>query len=75
MVDSPKGDMTEADITINGKSLSFGQAMTLRVAVGSFLMGLQDPDALGDDEHGRVMVRAYKARLGEIMQMLTEGVK
>ena len=75
MVDSQSGDMTEADVTINGKSLSFGQVMTLRVAIGSFLIGLQEPDALGDDESGRAMTKAYKARLAEIMNMLTEGAK
>ena len=75
MVESPHGEMTEADVTINGKSLSFGQVMTLRVAIGSFLIGLQESDALGDDENGRAMTKAYKARLAEIMNMLTEGAK
>lgn len=65
-----KTGFAEPDITINGTALTFAQAMTLRVAIGQFLMGLQEPDALGDDEHGLVMTKAYKARAGEIMQLM-----
>jgi hypothetical protein len=33
----------EADITINGVRLSFAESMTVRVALGSFLMHVSDP--------------------------------
>lgn len=37
MIDKTTG-WVEADITINGKTLSFAESMTLRVAITSFLM-------------------------------------
>ena len=61
---------TEADITINGKALSLGQSMALRVAASSFLMTLSEPDALGDDDDGRGIAKGYKARMTEVMSML-----
>lgn len=33
--------------------------MTLRVALASFVLELQQKDALGADEHGRGMVAGY----------------
>jgi len=62
--------MTEADVIINGKPLSFGQAMALRVACTTFHMDMADPEALGDDEHGRAMTAAYRQRLTEVLQLL-----
>ncbi len=66
---------TEADITINGKALSFGQSMALRVAASSFLMSLSEPDALGDDDNGRGIAKGYKARMAEIMSMFHKTEK
>lgn len=57
--------MTEADITINGKNLSVGQAMTVRVALESFAMSLVQ-EGCGDDEHGKAMTAAYINRIAEI---------
>jgi hypothetical protein len=54
----------EPRITINGSLLTNAQAMTVRVALGSFAMSLES--GLGDDEHGRAMTAGYKARLNEI---------
>lgn len=61
---------TEADITINGAALSFGQSMALRVAVSNFLMSLSEPDALGDDEPGRNIAAGYKARMTEVSALI-----
>lgn len=61
--------MDEPVITINGTTLSVGQAMTLRVAIGSFAMSLH-ADGLGDDEHGRMMVEGYLARAHEIAVLM-----
>lgn len=61
----------EPDITINGTPLSQGQAMTVRVACGDFYMGLNSPVALGDDEHGHRMRKAYRERLKEVLQLMT----
>lgn len=44
--------MIEPDITINGELLTFAEAMTLRVAVGSLRISLADP--------------AFRAELGPI---------
>ena len=63
--------MSEPTISVNGTQLTNSQAMTVRVALGAFLIDLADADALGDDEHGRAMTRGYKARLAEIFRMFT----
>jgi hypothetical protein len=60
----------EPTIVINGHTLTDAQAMTVRVAVNNFLHGLREDDALGDDEHGRAMVTAYRDRLNEIVRMM-----
>lgn len=58
-------------ITVNGEPLSFGQSMAVRVAVTSYYAAMAtDPIALGDDEHGRVMVQAYGDRLGEVIRLM-----
>lgn len=61
---------TEAAITINGIRLSFTQSWTVRVAIADFLMALADPNAMGDDEHGRAMVRGYRARAEEVQKLI-----
>lgn len=61
--------MDEPVITINGKTLTIAQAMTVRVAVGSFAMSL-GADGLGDDAQGKAITAAYLARLGEVGAML-----
>jgi hypothetical protein len=60
--------MKEPDITIGGVPLTVGQAMTVRVALGSFAMSLDE--GLGDDEHGRRMTEAYRERLRELFQLM-----
>lgn len=64
-------DPTEPTITVNGVTLSVGQAMSVRVAIGSYLMEMSDPDALGKDDHGRAMARAYHDRLTEVCRLMT----
>lgn len=59
--------MVEAEVTINGVALGFSQAMTLRVAIGSFAMFCSDPEnaaALGPAAAG------YLARCGEIERLI-----
>ena len=65
----------EADVEVNGAYLTEAQSMALRVAVGHMLMDLQDPLHLGDDDHGRFMVKAYKARLEEVQELIFRGFK
>jgi hypothetical protein len=65
------------DIRINGELLSTAEAMTIRVAVSSFLMSLQ-ADGLGDDETGKALCdgyqRACQSVLGK-MQLAAEQKK
>ncbi len=55
----------EPSITINGFKLDGAQSMTVRVAIESFAVMLQE-DGLGDDDHGKKMVRLYLDRIEEI---------
>jgi hypothetical protein len=56
----------EPRITINGHDLTEAQAMTVRVVLESFSLELSQDDALGTDEHGTIMRRAYLDRILEI---------
>ncbi len=56
--------MEEADIFINGVKLTPAQSMTVRVAISSLQMSLQE--GLGDDEHGRAMTSRYQKACREI---------
>lgn len=60
----------EPVVTINGVTLNNAQAMAFRVAISNFLADMQDPLALGDDEHGRFMTAAYRTRMQEIERMI-----
>lgn len=64
--------MDEAIVTINGVQLTVGQSMTLRVAIGSFLAGMQN-DGLGDSAAGKAMAEAYVARASEIEQLMVRS--
>ena len=73
MTNETRADLSlapEPAIIINGVRLEDGQAMTLRVALQSFLMETAEPDSLGDDEHGRAMRKAYLARGLEINHLM-----
>lgn len=59
-------------IIINGHTLTNAQAMTVRVALGSFLMDLKT-HGLGDDEHGRHMTEGYRRALVEIIRLMHPG--
>lgn len=61
--------MSEASIVINGVVLSHAQAMTVRVALGSFSIDLHN-DGLGDDDHGIAMTEAYLSRIVEINSII-----
>ncbi|WP_042298978.1 hypothetical protein [Paraburkholderia kururiensis] len=60
----------EAVITINGHCLTDAQSTTVRTALESLAMSLNGDAPLGDDEHGRRMTAAYRARLEEIRTFL-----
>jgi len=58
-------------ITINGVELTEGQVTTVHAALNSFGMELNDPHVLGDDPTGMDIARGYKARLLEILLLMT----
>jgi len=62
----------EPSISINGRRLTEAQAMTVRVAVGSFEMTLQG-NGLGEDETGRAICAGYLARIAEINAMMQQA--
>jgi len=62
---------TEADITVEGVRLSFGQSLALRVAATDFFNQMSDSViACGEDEHGRRMTQAYRTRLSEVLRLM-----
>lgn len=67
----PAMEWTEADVTINGVELSFGQSMALRVAASSMMMELMDEyAALADDATGRGIAKGYRERLSEVLALM-----
>lgn len=65
------GRWREADVTVNGVALTTAEALTVRVALGSWHMVLtSDESALGDDEHGRVMRQNYLHHLGTVLRRM-----
>ncbi len=60
----------EPTITINGRPLTPSEAMAVRVAISSYHGEMADPTALGDDEHGRAMVAAYRRNLSAVLVMM-----
>lgn len=59
----------EPTITINGQTLTVGQAMTVRVALESFAMDLTKR-GLGNDEHGKAMTHNYRANIDAIRALI-----
>lgn len=67
------GRHTEATITIEGVPLTVGQSMTIRVALNHFLSSLEE-EGLGDDDHGKAMVKNYTARGREILTLIHQHI-
>lgn len=63
----------EAKVTINGLELTIGQVMSMRVAVGTMIMEMSEPDALGSDEIGKQLANSYIRNLREVEKMLVTG--
>lgn len=68
----PAPPPAEPAITINGVTLTSGEAMTVRVAVNNFLIDLQH-HSLCDDEHGQKMDAFYLATLREILSLMEDA--
>ncbi len=63
------GGPPEPSITINGHTLTLGQAMTVRVAVESFA-GELHANGLGEDATGKSICAGYLARIDEIRRLI-----
>lgn len=59
----------ESIITINGRILTNGQSMTIRVAIESFASSLEE-FGLGDDKHGKLMTKAYLKNINELREII-----
>ncbi len=66
--------MSEPNIIINGVLCSNAQAMTLRVAIGSFIMSLKK-DGLGNDDVGIKIKDGYLKAANEIQLQMLKGDK
>lgn len=64
--------MKKAKVRINGALLSTGQVMTLRVALNAYYCDMGKLDILGNDEHGLLMVKAYREQSANLLCMLTD---
>lgn len=65
--------MREADIEIGGEPLSEGEAMTVRVAMETFV-GFLSSDGLGCDKHGKAMTAAYLKNAHEIRRLIQVAI-
>jgi hypothetical protein len=63
--------VNEPQIVVNGIELSVGQAMTVRVALNSFLLDLQNTET-EQDMHASYMTAAYIERIKEINRMIVK---
>jgi len=59
----------EPSITVNGVVLSQAEAMTLRVALGSFVISLLS-EGLGEDETGLAISQGYKRCADSIHKLM-----
>jgi hypothetical protein len=59
----------EPTITICGKELTISQSLTVRVAIESFATDLIER-GLGNDKHGKIMVKEYLDRIEEIRSFI-----
>ena len=59
----------EPDITVNGVTLTTGQAMAVRCALQSFASDLVQT-GLGDDAHGKAMVKGYLRNIHEVNELI-----
>ncbi len=63
--------MVEPDIVINGHVLTFPEAMTLRVALASFLVWLADP--VNRAGIGHALASGYARHAGAVAAFMSEN--
>lgn len=65
--------MREADVDISGTRLTFAQSLSLRVAVSSFRLQLDDPQFRRGI--GEILARNYDVHLARVEQLLIESAR
>jgi hypothetical protein len=68
-------ELMEALITVNGTPLTPSQSMTVRVALATFAMELQDDGGLGDDEPSARMTQGYLSAVRAIHRLMYPTTK
>lgn len=68
MADPAKIAWDEPNITVNGTTLTLAQAMTVRIALQTFAIGLAD--GLGDDDAGKAIAKGYLAAIRAINELI-----
>ena len=66
--------MKEAEISISGTPLTFGESMTVRVAVQSFASVLAE-DGLGKDKLGKDICEGYLKNIRHINELISKTAK
>ena len=67
--------MEEAEVIVNGKKLTTGEVMTLRVALSGFVGEMaSDPNALGTDDIGRRIRDGYIRNGRSVEKMLVHDM-
>ena len=59
----------EPTVVINDVELTSGEAMAVRVALEAFSTSLME-DGLGDDDHGKAMVKGYMKNIESIRKSM-----
>lgn len=57
-------------VSINGEFITHGEVESLRCAVTALHSEMADPNALGNDEHGRFMARHYRQHMERILRLM-----
>lgn len=63
-------DIPRPCVVIDGEVLTHGEIESLRCAVTAMHSEMSDPDALGDDGHGRMMVKVYRRDMERILRLM-----
>lgn len=66
--------INEPQITIGGVPLTYGQSMTVRVALSHFGIDLEE-SPLGENENAKAITKGYLDNLTEINRLIHESVK
>ena len=59
-------------MTLNDGLLTTSEVQTLRMALTSFIEKMRDPNALGENDQGREMVKAYREQAIKLLRKIHE---